>query len=72
MEKKMYAVSVYERWDNGEWEFTGYVRVYYTKNEAIEFAYHSIESSFNACYYNIEIMSESIVRAGGLEDLIKT
>ena len=26
MEKKMYAVSVYERWDDGEWEFVGYVK----------------------------------------------
>ena len=72
MEKKMYAVSVYERWDSGEWEFVGYVKVYHTRNEAIEFAYHSTESSFHACYYDVEIISESMVRASGLEDLIKT
>lgn len=72
MEKKMYAVSVYERWDDGEWEFVGYVKVYHTRNEAIEFAYHSTESSFHACYYDVEVMPESMVRAGGIEDLIES
>ena len=72
MEKKMYAVSVYERWDDGEWEFVGYVKVYQTRNKAIEFAYHSTESSFHACYYDVEVMSDSMVRAGGLEDLIES
>jgi hypothetical protein len=72
MEKKMYAVSVYERWDDGEWEFIGYVKVYHTRNEAIEFAYRITESSFHACYYDVEVMSESMVRAGGIEDLIES
>ena len=72
MEKKMYAVSVYERWDDGEWEFVGYVKVYHIRNKAIEFAYHSTESSFHACYYDVEVMSESMVRAGGIEDLIES
>ena len=72
MEKKMYAVSAYERWDDGEWKFIGYVGVYHTRNEAIEFAYHSIKDSFHSCYYVVEIMFESTVRAGGLEDLIRT
>ena len=72
MEKRMYAVSVYERWDDGAWEFDRYVGIYHTRSEAIECAYHSIESSFDTRYYDVEIMSESMIRAGGLEDLIKT
>lgn len=70
MEKRLYAVSVYERWDDGEWEFRGYIGIYHTRSKAIEFAYHS--SSFDTRYYDVEIMSEAMIRADRLEDLIKT
>ena len=66
----LYAVSVYERWEDGTWEFVGYVKVFHEQNRAIEFAHSSIENSFYACYYRMEAMSEEIVRAGGLGDLI--
>ena len=66
----LYAVSVYERWEDGTWEFVGYVKVFHEQNRAIEFAYNNIENSFPACYYRIEAMSEEMVRAGGLGDLI--
>ena len=67
----LYAISVYERFEDGAWEFVGYVKVFREQNRAIEFAYNNIENSFPAsCYYRIEAMSEEMVRAGGLRDLI--
>ena len=66
----LYAVSVYERWEDETWEFVGYVKVFHEQNRAIEFAHNSIENSFHACYYRIEAMSEEMVRAGGLRNLI--
>lgn len=68
----LYAVSVYERWEDGTWEFDGYVKVFREQDRAIEFAHHSIENAFHARYYRMEIVSEEAVRAGGLEDLIES
>lgn len=68
----LYAVSVYDRWEDGTWEFVGHVKVFREQNRAIEFAYSGIEESFHARYYKVEIMSEEMVRAGGMEDLIES
>lgn len=68
----LYAVSVYERWEDGTWEFVGYVKVFREQNRAIEFAHHSIENSFYARYYKVETMSGVMVRSGNIEDLIES
>lgn len=68
----LYAISVYERWEDGTWEFVGYVKVFREQNYAIEFAHHSIENSFYASYYKVEAMSEEMVRASGIEGLIES
>ena len=67
----MWAVSVYERWDDGSWDFVGYVKVFRKEDAALDFAYKNTESAFHAVYYRIEAMTEVQVRAGGLEDLIQ-
>ena len=68
----MYAVSVYDRWEDGTWEFVGYVKVFHEQNRAIEFAYHSIENSFHDRYYRVEIMNEEKICSDGLQDLIES
>ena len=68
----LYVVSVYERWEDGTWEFVGYVKVLRDQNRAIEFAHNSIENSFHDRYYRMEVMSEETVRAGGIEGLIES
>lgn len=68
----LYAVSVYERWEDGTWDFVGYVKVFRDQNRAIEFAHHSIENAFYARYYRMEVVSEEAVRAGGIEGLIES
>lgn len=68
----LYAVSVYEGWEDGAWKYAGYVKIFHEQNRAIKFAYHSIENSFYACYYMVEAMSEEMVRENGLEDLIES
>lgn len=68
----LYAVSVYERWEDGTWDFVGYVKVFRVQNNAIEFAHHGIENAFYASYYRMEVMSEEAVRAGGIEGLIES
>lgn len=68
----LYAVGIYERWGDGTWEFVGYVKVFRDQNRAIEFAFCSIESSFHACYYRVEAMTDSMVRANDIDDLIES
>ena len=69
----LYAVSVYERWENGNWEFVECVKIFREQKHAIEFAYRNIEKSFYASrYYMVGIISEELVRAGGFEDLIES
>lgn len=68
----LYAVSVYERWDDGSWEFIGYVKVFRKQDAALDFAYSSTEGAFHAVYYRVEAMTEEMVRAGGIEDLIES
>lgn len=67
----MYAIEVYDRWDDGTWEFDGYVAVFMDKNRALEYANRCTVSSFHDRFYNIAPMEEVMVRAGGLEDLIR-
>ena len=68
----LYAVSVYERWEDGTWEFVGYVKVFRGQGAALDFAYKNTESAFHAVYYRVEAMTEEMVRAGGIEDLIES
>lgn len=68
----MWAVSVYERWDDGSWDFVGYVKVFRNQDAALDFAYKNTESAFHAVYYRVEAMAEEMVRAGGIEDLIES
>lgn len=67
----LYAVSVYERWENGNWEFVECVKIFCEQKRAIEFAYRNIENSY-ARYYMVGLISEELVRAGGFEDLIES
>ena len=68
----LYAVSVYERWEDGTWDFVGYVKVFRSQDTALDFAYKNTESAFHAVYYRVEAMTEEMVRAGGLVDLIES
>ena len=68
----LYAVSIYERWEDGTWEFVGYVKVFRSQDAALDFAYKNTESAFHAVYYRVEAMAEEMVCAGGLEDLIES
>lgn len=68
----MWAVSVFEGWDYGGWEFVGYVKVFRSQDAALDFAYKNTESAFHARYYRVEALTEEQVRAGGLEDLIES
>lgn len=68
----LYAVSVYERWDDGRWEFVECVKIFREQKRAIEFAYRNIENSFYARYYMVVTISEELVQAAGLEDLIES
>lgn len=68
----LYAVSLYERWDNGTWEFVECVKIFREQKRAIEFAYHSIKNSSRDFYYMVGIISEETVLAGGFENLIES
>lgn len=68
----LYAVSAYERWDDGKWEFIECVKIFREQKRAIEFAYRNIKNSFCARYYMAVTIPEELVQAGGLEDLIES
>lgn len=66
----LYAVSVYERWEDGTWEFDGYVKVFYHFHKAMEYALEQTVASEEPKYFHVEPMHEKVVYAGGLGDLI--
>ena len=66
----MYAIKVFERWEDGSWTFTGYEKIFRTQEDAFDYAYFTT-NPFEAKYYLVEQLSHLQIQAYGLVDLIQ-
>lgn len=67
----MYGVCVYERLDDWSWDFLGYEKVFLTRDKALEYAVNQTKESAYTRYYHVDSMSEKMIYASRLEDLIE-
>lgn len=53
-------------------DFEGYVKVFKDFHKAMEYAFEQTVIGGESEYFHVERMSEEMVRAGGIEDLIES
>lgn len=68
----LYAIVVYEGWDDGSWKRVGYEIIFRDISKALSYAYKKTSNALCFQYYGIKRMSEAAARAEGLEDLIES
>ena len=68
----LYAVAVYDLNEDKLWEMIGYEIIFRDLEKAIVYAYKKTCNTPFFRYYGVKRMSETVARAGGLEDLIES